>query len=282
MQLNRLRPFALLLPLLCTLNVHAGWWPWGSEAAPACPATSEAAAVLRAHQEAVPRDLFMDWLESLRNQSPAQMKAANDQTLLDLACLPVGESRGRVVAIDEDLATRLVDSIARHPIVAETETRRFNKQPGVEIGFCFGRATYTHLMLLHLGVLKDSIKKVWAVGNLNSGDLVWQFHVATIVRGTTPGTWWVLDSYWGEPLELKDWVRQMSALDPGGQMRVTISEPEKFSMQIGAYDRVQMGLDVNAEQDWYAGYFQQLMRWFAAKPDVRALGLPTPSELRER
>lgn len=270
----------LLLLLLSTAGPAHAFWPWSEPKAPACPAGYDAAAVRQAEAAAVPRDLFQDWLDRLATHSPAQIQAANARLLRDTACLPVGETRGRIPAIDEDLAARLVDSIARHPVVAETETRRFNKHPGVEIGFCFGRATYTHLMLLHLGVLKDSIKKVWAVGNLNSGDLVWQFHVATIVRATTPGRWWVLDSYWNEPLELADWVRQMGALDPGGQMMITISAPEKFSMQLGGYDRVQLGLDATPEQDWYAGYFRELMRWFASHPDLRRLGLPEPADLR--
>lgn len=271
----------ILLPLIClSVPAHASWWPWGSKE-PVCPADYNPARVLKAEDDAVPRDLFMDWVHRLGTLSPDQMKLLNDQVLNDTACLPLPEdTRGRIPAIDKDLAVRLVDSIKRHPIVAEIETLRYNKHPGTEIGFCFGRATYTHLMLLHLGVLKDSIKKVWVVGNLQAGNLTWQFHVGTIVRSTTPGQWWVLDSYFNEPLELAEWVDRMGRQDAKGQMMLTVSSPEKFSMQIGSYDRVQLGLDLKAEEDWYAGYFSDLMKWFAGRPDVTKLGLPSPEDLR--
>lgn len=254
------------------------WWPWGDEPeAPACHGPMDATEIRRKMTSAVPRDLIADWRDSLTRYSPRELAAKNQQTLQEAACLPSGPTRGRRVGINRDWATRIVDSIARHPIVAETETRRYNRHPGVEIGFCFGRATYTHLMLLHLGVLKDSIKKVWAVGNLNSGNLVWQFHVATIVRSETPGAWWVLDSYFGQPLELAEWSERMASLDPGGQMLLTLTDPDKFSVQLGTYDRVQLGLDLPPGQDWYAGYFRELMKWFAAGPDLESLGLPDPS-----
>jgi hypothetical protein len=167
----------------------------------------------------------------------------------------------RAQTIDLPTAKKLVRTVNQHPVISSWQEAKYN-QPGVEIGFCFGRATYFHLALLKMGLHKSAIKKIWAVGPLEEGRISWQFHVATLVK-TTDGTWLALDNFTGGPVSVKDWTERMQSLNPDKTLRFYISEPDKFSVSLGSYDRLQMGLDLSPDRDWYRGYFKDLMKSFS-------------------
>lgn len=80
-----------------------------------------------------------------------------------------------------------------------------------KLGLCFGRAIFFHLMLLKYGVNKNSIKKIYAVGSIDSEnkDTIWQFHMATIVKDIHSNKWWVLDTNFSHPLAVEEWMHQM-------------------------------------------------------------------------
>lgn len=213
----------------------------------------------------------------------SQIEAINQEILLDLKSLPIErEVDGRISTVDKDLAQKILSSVNRHPVVSSYEYSKYNRQPGVEIGFCFGRATYTHLMALHLGVNKDSIKKIWIVGPMNAGGLMWDFHVATLVRGEN-GEWLAVDSNHSNVQPVSDWYKYYTAMSTDGRLRVYITDANKFSVDLGKYDKVQLGLNLPRQQDWYSGYFKDMMTWFQqnkGNPDLKPLGLPTYREIR--
>lgn len=120
----------------------------------------------------------------------------------------------RAVGINREQAQQLLNELKSENFFINSKEQYDNKQ---NLGLCFGRSIYLHLMLLKYGVNKDSIKKIFVIGPMDSGtpDKTWQFHVATIVKDQRTGRWWVLDTDFDSPLLLADWVYQMKrrALD---------------------------------------------------------------------
>lgn len=204
----------------------------------------------------------LDRIRALRLDTDKQIQLKNDNALRDLNAYRTDRAvTDRINAITRQQAQEILTSINTHPVVSEYIYEKYN-QPGVEVGFCFGRATYVHLALLKLGVNKDSIKKVWAVGPMVTGEIAWDFHVATIVK-STEGSWIVIDSFVGRIMTIEQWIAEISKIaQPGHKNRYYFTEPKKFSVSLGHYDRIQLGLDLSKDQDWYRGYFSDLMKWF--------------------
>jgi hypothetical protein len=67
-----------------------------------------------------------------------------------------------------------------------------NGRPG-EIGYCFGRAMATHLTARKLGLAQESMKKIFAAGDMANGEIRWRFHMATLVKGSEDGQFYVID-----------------------------------------------------------------------------------------
>ncbi len=162
----------------------------------------------------------------------------------------------------------LVQSYRYHPVIGPKAVDKY-QQTGVSIGYCFGRAYYFHRALQKLGVDERAIKKAWVVGKIGDN---WQFHVATIVRGTD-GDWWVMDttnSAWRNGVKIKDWYfywRRNSA----PSLRIYFTNAEKFSAGLGAYDPIQLGHGLDRKKDWYKNYFVDLDQWFDSSRSMRFL-----------
>ncbi|MES3038480.1 MAG: hypothetical protein V4736_11295 [Bdellovibrionota bacterium] len=182
-----------------------------------------------------------------------------------------GKGGDRITSISREQGQAVIESINNHPIINFFNSQRYD-QPGVSIGFCFGRATYAHLALLKMGVHPDSIKKIWAVGPMNAGGIMWSFHVATVVR-STEGGWMVIDNYPNKLLNVTQWMNLFKQQNKEHNLRIYFTQPEKFSVSLSKYDRVQMGLDLTADQDWYRNYFVDLMTWFKKPGSLQSMGL---------
>lgn len=116
--------------------------------------------------------------------------------------------------ITKEQGQQLID-LVREQDALITEDPKFSETK--TLGICFGRAIFFHLLMLKLGVNKKSIKKIFAVGSIDSGikDLVWQFHTAILVKDLESNKWWVLDLNFSEPLYVEDWIHEQNrrALD---------------------------------------------------------------------
>ncbi len=222
--------------------------------------------LLRTRQNDVAR------IRSQNQDLDLQIQRANERALGELNAYGTDRKvSGRLNAITTEQAKMVLNSIHRHPVVSDYEYDRYNR-PGVEIGFCFGRAAYVHLALLKMGVNKDSIKKIWAVGPMQTAEIAWDFHVATLVK-SVDGSWLAIDSFVGRVMSVETWIKEIDKISqPGHRNRYYFSNPKKFSVSLGTYDRVQLGLDLNADQDWYRGYFADLMKWFR-EDNLQSVGL---------
>lgn len=214
--------------------------------------------------------------------TPEQIKELNNQTISDLESVRIDSrdqiipnKKSRVTAITPETARVVINSIEQNPVTKFESYAQYN-QPGVDLGFCFGRATFFHLLLLKMGVDKRSIKKVWQIGTMKAGPITWGYHVATAVKSTT-GEWLILDSVPGKLLNIRDWVDFFAPQNVDHKdLRVYVSEPARFGTGPGIYTRASFGLDYDREQDWYRHYFLDLMHWFQ-KTELSSLGL---SDLR--
>lgn len=167
---------------------------------------------------------------------------------------------GRVLSVDLDYVRNLYKSMIDHPIINYDGERPY-QQEGTSIGYCFGRAFYLHMALLRLGLDSRSIKKVWIAGPMTADDIFWSFHVATMIPVAGKG-WMVIDTVRKEPMTLRAWYKSFRVQTVDGRSRLYVTDPRKFGMVAGAYDPVQMGLNVSKDQDWYKGYFSDVLSWF--------------------
>jgi hypothetical protein len=122
------------------------------------------------------------------------------------------------------------------------------------LGFCFGRAMAVHLLALNSGLQKESIRKIWLVGDLNFGGHWWKFHVATAVRGED-GKWYVLDTVFNRLLPIDDWYREFRAAhDPSGTARLISTEPSRFYVNKSEKYAVK-----NLGREAFNGFFDDLL-----------------------
>lgn len=235
----------------------------GASAQTLCSQAQES--IVRTQKGLVDVDLLALQARETRGQTPAAVQAMNDRALDQLECLEerpgTVHSNGsrRVSRISRRTAQTVIDSIDLHPVVGSYQSSRYEKRD-TAIGFCFGRATYVDLIARRMGVQKDSIRKLWVVGPMRSGGIDWAFHVTTLIRGEN-GEWLAIDNFPGRVLTAREWVAYFQKMNREGNLRAYVTAPEKFSASLGTYSRVQLGLDLPRNQDWYSHYFRDLMQW---------------------
>lgn len=206
----------------------------------------------------VEKDLIEAYPAEVAGKTPAEVVEMNRKLLESIKGeVPFRTTSTRATEISEAAAHRLVDLTYENPVV-NPGNKKYD--PNRNIGFCFGRATFIHLMLLKMGVQKNSIRKIWAIGPMNTGDINWRYHVATMVYTKEKG-WLVLDTNHGGPVTPQEWVATYSKMSTDGKLRFYSSDASKFSFMMGKYARIQMGLDLPQERDFYRNYFKDMMEW---------------------
>ena len=153
----------------------------------------------------------------------------------------------------------VLNSVKRNPVVSPAYGARYDSRK-VGIGYCFGRAAYVHFALLKMGLQPQSIKKIWAVGPIDSGgEIKWDFHVATVAYSTEQG-WLVIDNDLDEVTSVRKWTKQIKAGSADQKLRFYITDAEKFSVDLGAYSFLQMGLKLPWFEDVYGHYFVDMIQ----------------------
>ena len=210
--------------------------------------------------------------QEIANLTNEQITARNDADIAEFeAYAPGARASQRTGAdISYDAADAVIQATYSNPIVNPYNTKY--QRPDVQIGYCFGRATFAHIALKKMGLQTSSIRKVWLVGPMTASSVKWGFHVATsaFVQGLG---WRVLDSNIGHPVTVREWFDHYIFMSDDRRLRIFFTEPSRFGVSIARYDRVDMGLDLATERDWYQHYFYDLMAWFRSA-DFKLLGLP--------
>lgn len=192
-----------------------------------------------------------------------EVMVMNEKTLADIeAEIPAVNSGKQKTVISMKAADLLRNEIYNNPVVKPMNKKY--EQESTSIGYCFGRATFVHLMLLKMGLQKESIQKIWAVGSMKAGGINWQFHVATMAFVENVG-WTVIDSNHMYPMPIRDWMAHYYRQSEDGMVRFYASDANKFAFEVGKYSRLQMGLDMTPDRDWYKNYFKDMMLWMKDK-----------------
>jgi hypothetical protein len=245
-------------------------------AAPAPPPTAQPEAEAKASE---PKPAFALETKSLylyRNHEIASMteEQISDRNDTDIAAF---ESFNPGAYVSDKSGGSITDSAARAVITATYENPIASpysekyQRPDVKIGYCFGRATFAHLALKKMGVQTQAIRKVWLVGPMKAGSVNWGFHVATAVYSNGLG-WRVLDANIGRTMGPREWFEYYSYMSRDKRLRIYFTPAIRFGVSIPRYDRVDLGLNLSEEADWYHHYFYDLMAWFR-KADFPSLGL---------
>jgi hypothetical protein len=162
----------------------------------------------------------------------------------------------RINIVSEELAGQLYAAVNTNPVASLSHYSKYDPQD-LGIGFCFGRAMTAHLEALYLGISKDSIKKLWALGNLQTGSNRWRYHVTTVVKGEHG--WVAIDPIMGSVLTIAQWYENMRGYDSDGQMRLYVTAAEKFAPSSKKYHNSEL-LD-----PYYNAYFVDLMKYYAER-----------------
>lgn len=150
---------------------------------------------------------------------------------------------------------------------SEVNKNHYCYDPKGTIGFCFGRATITHMEAIIRDIHPDLVKKVWLVGDMGS----WGHHVATMIY--TPSGWKVFDTNNGRAVNLDYWIDYYMP-----QRKKSSKEIMVFITQagrLGPYDNRPYNPidlfnteseDFNKAADYFNGYFHD---YFDSLDNVR-------------
>jgi hypothetical protein len=148
---------------------------------------------------------------------------------------PISDA-GKAQYLNPNIAHRVLGEARRHPVVSFYAYNKYDPE-NLGIGFCFGRAMYTHLELLYRGFDRESVKKAFVIGPMKTGDgNRWAWHVSTIAQS------WAIDHSTGELKEvwlaidpitqlqtLTEWYREMRKdFSTDGKLALFITEPGMF------------------------------------------------------
>jgi hypothetical protein len=201
-------------------------------------------------------DLYADQSQT----TPKQAEAMNNIVLEQMQKISQeNPGTGRKNSITAAEAKKMYEEVTRNPVTRLLRVQKYD--PSGQLGFCFGRAMTSHFEALRLGVDKESIRKVFVVGNMKAlvGDTVWLFHVATAVK-KADGGWWIIDPFFGKAVTIEKWYERMHKHDIDGKLRVYVTEPERLTAgNSKRYNKEQL------LSDWYNGYFKDLFAYYGQK-----------------
>lgn len=198
---------------------------------------------------------------------PKKIHQSNRHVIREIEQLEITQDSKRVTALNKKELRKLLNYAIHHPVAGVEALKKYD--PNGSIGFCFGRALFIHLELLRRGVAKESIKKVFVVGEMLEVDpttekkTVWQFHVATAVKGTD-GQWWVIDPSYGL-FELRAWYNYMRGMAIQGRISVFNTPLNKLGPSAWEYNTHAGGLFDPS----YNNYFKDLFASFKKTPAVK-------------
>jgi len=97
--------------------------------------------------------------------------------------------------------------VFNHPVTSLDALPKYD--PTGIIGFCFGRSMAVNLVARQMGLKKKSIKKVFIVGDLRSGeDPEWRFHVTTALKGPE-NQYYAIDPIMNGFMPLESWISRV-------------------------------------------------------------------------
>ncbi len=201
-------------------------------------------------------DFYRSEIQGLKD---SQVERLNKTMIEHLREYVPAANENRAQSISARDAQNLVNAARSHPVAGDDD--RYQR-PDSDTGFCFGRATYLHLTALKMGLQKDSILKIWAIGPMKSSlnaEITWGYHVSTMVY-TKEGGWLVIDPNYYMPQSFESWMQQYQQQSVDHRLRFYVTGAEKFGLYAGKYTPYLLGLVQPKDQDFFKGYFVDLLK----------------------
>ena len=192
--------------------------------------------------------------ESLLNYDRFIQLDVNSYLYTPLSIVNQDANKARTVSVAQ--ANHVIQSTISNPVVASHQNQKYDPDRK-GIGFCFGRAMFTHLYLAQAGVNRANIKKAFVVGPMMNG--AWAWHVATVVQSTLSSgqeTWLVLDPVIGYVVDVRTWYKRWLQSSDDKKLRLFIADSGKFGAHPGNYD------ERNKTDAFYNRYFSDMDKWF--------------------
>lgn len=176
-------------------------------------------------------------------------------------------------------ATSLHDQIRTHPVLTYEAIEK--RDPDMQIGFCFGRATACHLEGIRRGLHPRSMRKIWVVGDMKDEQA---FHVATMVKADADELipmnlgnftqydeteWLVLDANFSQPLPVEMWMSSHSLGKDRKPNLFFVTQPGRFAAHSTArYNKIDL-FGEPGEDDFYRGFFTDYFKTLRSKDRLR-------------
>ena len=220
----------------------------------------------------------------IARRSPKQVHEQNKQHYLEFIKFDVdkisgdreeGQMKPKVISLREARGVHMQASI--NPVVSLASYHKYDPNDR-GIGFCFGRAMFVNVMLQYLKLDRDSIKKAFVVGPMDTGTgTTWGWHVTTIAQSKDENgreRWLAIDPITGVK-SLWAWYEEMRKnYSTDGRLKLYITYAGKFGPSPGNYD------EIGLKNPFYNKYFKDMMSWFEAESKAgRLYSIP---EARER
>jgi len=209
--------------------------------------------------ELVSRDLKGSYFEVETTEKKAAEWNEKVLSYLDSIGKP-GHTRGRIGAFDDRQIQEIYHRISTNVVADYSKVKNYD--PDGHIGFCFGRAMNVYIEGLRMGLAKESIRKIWAVGSMKYNKIYWRYHVAGIVR-RSDGQWMAIDPEYNRPITIQQWHKQVKAMDADGKLMIFTSAGKRFgpdSDEAASPGELDPTRHNPRARDAYNGYFKDLMR----------------------
>ncbi len=194
----------------------------------------------------------------------------NQNLVNALRSSPIPTSTTQKTSFTDQEIRLLYRALDNHPVASCKHLPKYDPQGN--IGFCFGRAAAAHLLALQLGLHKESVRKIWAVGTMYANDVTWGHHVATMVRGTDK-RWYVLDPEYKKVLPLENWMREVKKMDADGKLIFVSSDAKRFGpVSSDTYQAIEL------KDDFYNQYFEDLLEDIRKRSTEKKGGKLGPQE----
>lgn len=198
----------------------------------------------------------------------------NQAALTQLEKIPATDrelKKGKRPSLSIAALQDLYDKINNHSVVGLSQLTKYDQLDPA--GFCYGRALATHVEALRSGLAPSQVRKVWAVGKIQSMSKgAWSYHVATIVRGED-NKWYTIDPTIGRLVTAEEWTAQMQSRDLDGNLRIFTTTPERTTTRNAVAGKSQLTND----KTWWNTYFKDLIDSYRSEREALRKQMETQS-----
>lgn len=206
-------------------------------------------------------------LFTIQNRLSNDAISLNNQRVSELLDNESFIESDKVSRLDRDQAKTIYEDMQNTPCVRNDGPYQ---RPGVEIGYCFGRAITSHMHAVRRGVEPQAMKKIWVVGPMRGN---WGHHVAHMIR-SNDGSWWVIDNVTGL-VKVDQWISSLKTFkNTNKELMFFVSEASRFGPQKNfTYNSLNLFNIRNnefssfqKENDYYIGFFKDLFEHLDENP----------------